>query len=517
MDARGWLAVAAGKAAIIASRRLGHAGSNLPGEVARLVDPLVLVKVARGLGYDNVLITGTNGKTTTARMLAHIVELAGYDIAYNRAGANLLSGITSAYIESFAFRGQRGDQHDRGLGLAEVDEASMPRVAEELHPRAALVTNFFRDQLDRYGELDHTVDLVAKGLRAMASAGTVDSAVAVLNSDDPLVAGLARRIPRELKTILYGVDDAALGGPPEMRAADARNCVVCGAPYVYDVSYYAHLGHYRCPVCDHRRPEPSVAVLEAQGLGMAGWKLHLATPAGDIWVQLPLPGLFNVYNALAAVAGAYALGLPLAVVQQGLESFVTAFGRLERITIRGREVRVGLVKNPVAFNVILRMVVADAGDRFEAADGAVSLLGDMPFPQNIGATEIRLGQQEQAAARVREARRYLMIVINDRAADGRDVSWLWDVDCEQLASQEKEFAFVYCSGIRAEEMALRLKYAGFPMEKVAIERDLATALAAAVSRTPPGGRLWVLPTYTALLEVREIVRRWGFAPHFRER
>lgn len=467
LDLRARLAVAAGSLAGGLSRLLGRGGSTLPGEVARRLDPAVLAKLARRHPRGNVLVTGTNGKTTTARLLANVLGAAGWRIAHNRSGANLVWGVTTAFLQAV------GVGRPRDLGLAEVDEGNVPRVAEEIRPRAVVVTNFFRDQLDRYGELQHTVDLVRRGLLAMDAGG-----VAVLNADDPLVAALGEGLDRGV--VYYGIDAAA--GPGDAgaaQAADARHCVSCGRPYAYTVTRYAHLGDYRCPACGRGRPRPDVTVTEIEA-GEGGQHLRIATPAGEAWVNLPLPGLYNAYNAAAAAAAAFVLGVPLATVTQGLETAVASFGRMEVLSVGGRELVIALVKNPAGFNQVLETLLADRG-----------------------------GQKR------------LLIAINDLKADGTDVSWLWDVDFERLAARADEFAFLGTAGIRAEEMALRLKYAGVPAARLAAGEDaparpLGEALAAALAATPEGGRLWFLPTYTALMEARRALHRQGAARPFWE-
>lgn len=464
---RSWLAVVAGKVVIAVSRRLGRGGSTFPGRVARRIDPGILERLAHRHALGNIMITGTNGKTTTTRMLAGALDLSGYRLAHNRAGANLIAGITSAYVEAAPVWGRgRCD-----AGLAEVDEATVPRAVGELSPRLALVTNFFRDQLDRYGELQHTVALVRRGLASMEEGSGL-----VLNADDPLVASLGDGLQRDF--VFYGLE---LGGAgplrdegEEGRAADARHCVNCGHQYEYPVTYYAHLGVYRCPNCGRGRPRPDVAALDAEIDG-DGTRLRIVTPVGEISVRLPVPGVYNIYNAVAAAAAGYALGLSLPSITQGLETFAGSFGRMEVIPVGGRDLAIALVKNPAGFNQVLRTVLED---------------------------------------RTRDKR--LLIAINDLHADGTDISWLWDVDFERLVGRAEEFAFIRTTGTRGEEMALRLKYADFPMDRVATGNDLTRDIREAVEATPTGSRLWLLPTYTALLEARRTLHRRGYARPFWE-
>ncbi len=467
LDARARLAVAAGKAVAAVSRRLGRGGSTFPGAVALRLDPGLLGKLARRHPLGNVLVTGTNGKTTTARLLSGMVQAAGFTVAHNRTGANLFRGIAAAFLQAT----EPGAPRD--LGLAEADEATVPRAAREIRPRLVLVTNLFRDQLDRYGELERTAALVRQGLAWLGAGG-----VAVLNADDPLVASLGEGLGAAV--VYFGVEGNGGGQEGDgrdsglVRVADARYCVSCGRRYAYARVRYAHMGEWACPGCGRRRPRPDVAVLAAHPEG-GGMRLRLATPAGEVWARLPLPGLYNAYNAAAAAAAAFALGLPLPAVTQALETAHVSFGRMEVIAARGRELVIALVKNPAGCDQVLRTLLAD-----------------------------RAGEKRA------------LIAINDLLADGRDVSWLWDVEFEALAARAGEFAFLGTTGLRAEEMALRLKYAGFPPERVAVEGDLARALDRALAATPEGGRLWLLPTYTALLEARRVLQRRGVARPFWE-
>lgn len=473
------IAIWAGKLAILALRRLGRGGSALPGKVARAIEPRILQRLAAQCRRGVIVVTGTNGKTTTARMLAGMLRQAGRTVVHNRAGANLMSGLTSAFLEAADWAGRL----DADLAVMEVDEATVPRAARELRPVGMVVTNFFRDQLDRYGELDRTVALVGEGLATLAPAG-----VALLCADDPLVARLGEGLRAQVLYFGLEIDAAAeeeaagpagaeaaaaleapatagapvLAGRPRLAttAREARHCPRCGAPHRYDRRYYGHLGHYACTGCGRARPAPDVAVVEASAGGVEG--TDIALRAGDErWtVRLPVPGRYNVYNALAASAAARAFGVPAACRVRALETYAAGFGRMEWFERRDRRLLLALVKNPAGFDEVIRTVV-------ETAPGGARLV----------------------------------IAINDRLADGTDISWLWDVDFERLAAPGA-VALAICSGIRAHDMAVRLKYAGFAVERLAVEPDLERAVVRGLEAVPRGGTLFVLPTYTALLELR---------------
>jgi UDP-N-acetylmuramyl tripeptide synthase len=439
-----------------ASRRLGRSGATTaPGRLLLRLSPGSLERMAKDVERGSVLVSATNGKTTTSAMIAGALERAGERVVHNRAGSNMSWGVATALLDAGSEPGQ--------LGLFEVDEAWLPAVAKAVRPRAYLLANLFRDQLDRYGELELLADRWAELVASEAASGR--DVRFVLNADDPLVADLGRDRPG---VTYFGVEDDSQALPGLQHAADSKHCRNCGHPYEYEAVYLGHMGRYCCPGCGRERPRPSVAATKVELRGMTGSRVGLRTPAGELDLTLPLPGLYNVYNAVAAAAVALELGVPLAAVGEALEGFAGAFGRVETIPIDGRDVSILLVKNPAGANEVLRTLTLE--------DGQLDL----------------------------------WIALNDRIADGRDVSWVWDADFELLAGRVRR---VTCSGTRAEEMALRLKYAGIEAEP-AIDRDLGDSLDAAVEQAD--GRLFALPTYTALLELRDLLARRGLAKRWSE-
>ncbi len=463
MDLRTLLAVWAGKGAVKATRLLGRGGTTLPGTVARKLGPDVLRQLSAQPRHGVIAVTGTNGKTTTAKMLSDMFEAAKLQVTHNRAGANLIAGLTTAFLQSSSW----GGSVQGNVGLMEIDEATMPQACREIRPKAAVVTNFFRDQLDRYGELEHTVNFVGKGLDALAK-----GARTALNADDPNCAALGRR--GAVSPLYYGLEAEDVGTHEMNQTADAKHCTNCGTFYEYKIYYYAHLGKYRCPNCGNERPKPEVYADRIWDVDARGSTLHIVTPSGDFEARLQIPGLYNVYNALAAVAGALAMGLPLDAIKEGLQSTTSGFGRMELITMNERDVFMALVKNPVGFNSVIQTVM-QAG-----------------------------------------ARKNLVIAINDLYADGTDVSWLWDVDFEALAAHQDGINFVICSGLRAEEMAVRLKYAGVDTAKLTVEKELDRALEQGLKFIKPGELLYIMPTYTAMLQMREVIQKQGYAKKFWE-
>jgi UDP-N-acetylmuramyl tripeptide synthase len=437
------------------SRRSGRSGgTTAPGRMLLRMSPAALSRMAAELESGSVLLSATNGKTTTAAMIAAALERDGRRVVHNRAGSNMAWGVATALLDAGSEPGQ--------LGLFEVDEAWLPRVARAVPPRLLLLANLFRDQLDRYGELELLAD------RWSGTVAELDGRAGfVLNADDPLVADLGR----ERRDVTYfGLDDDSQALPGLQHAADSKHCRNCGAPYTYDAVYLGHLGRYRCPNCGRERPRPQVAATRVRLEGMEGSEVELRTPQGELTVRLPLPGLYNVYNAVAAAATAIGLGVPLATVGEALGGFAGAFGRVETIPVDGRLLSILLIKNPAGANEVLRTLTLEDG------------------------------------------RLDLWLALNDGIADGRDVSWIWDADFEVLAGRVRRAT---CSGTRAEEMALRLKYAGLDEADIAVERDVGISLDQAV-RGGAGERLFALPTYTALLELRDLLARRGLAKRWSE-
>jgi UDP-N-acetylmuramyl tripeptide synthase len=429
------------------------------------LDDGAITRLSGRLSRGSVIVSATNGKTTTAAMLSCILARAGVSVVHNRAGANMGGGIATSLLGA----ARPGGRMAGDLGLFEVDEFWLERMVAELHPRALLLGNLFRDQLDRYGELETIADRWAQMTRAQAGQGMR----LVLNADDPLVADLGR--PPDgapagaAAPVFFGVEDSSLGLDALAHAADAKHCRRCGAPYVFDTIYLGHLGRYHCPNCGQRRPDPEVFAQDValHGVRSAAFTLH--TPGESARVSLPLPGLYNVYNAVAAAALAGTLDVSLDAIVAGLESVQAAFGRAETLVVDGRELSILLVKNPTGANEVLRTL------------------------------SLEPGQHD------------VLAVLNDNVADGRDVSWIWDADFETLSDRLRR---VTCSGTRAAELALRLKYAGLPQERIAVEPDLAAALDRALadrSGQSPVAPLYALPTYTAMLALRDLLVARGQA------
>jgi UDP-N-acetylmuramyl tripeptide synthase len=325
-----------------------------------------------------------------------------------------------------------------------------------VRPQAVCLGNLFRDQLDRYGELE----LIAERWRA-AVAELDPAAWTVANADDPLIADIARGRPNVVR---FGLDDPRVAWERLPHAADSKYCVECGTPYAYAAAYVGHLGAFRCPSCGNARPPLDVAARSIVLRGLEATEFELVTPQGNRQVSLSLPGLYNVYNALAAASLSLVLGATLDEVEQGLSEFLAAFGRFERIGAGDRDVLLLLIKNPAGANEVVRTLVEGAAPRLA------------------------------------------VIALNDDIADGRDVSWIWDVDFEPLIGSLES---LIVTGGRAHELALRFKYGGLPTEHIEVVPKLERALDRGLELTPPDGELVVLPTYTAMLALRRIASERG--------
>ncbi len=459
------VAVLLGTLAGEAARRLGRGGGTaLPGLVATSVAPGVTEQLARLPDAGSVVVTGTNGKTTTAHLLAGIAGAAGYDPIANRSGSNLERGIVSAYLDAQ----DGGAARTPRLGVIEVDEAALPGLLPVLRPRAALFLNLFRDQLDRYGE----VDSVAEGWREML-VGDGSGLTLVLNADDPPIAQLAETGRGEVVT--FGIEDRGVAIEGDEHASDARFCE-CGAAFSYDAVFLGHAGLWRCGGCDRARPTPDVAAYEVHvGAGASTFTLDVA--GERVEVELPLEGLYAVYNALGAAAAAHALGIEAGVIASALAEAAPAFGRQEAFQLDGRDVRIWLAKNPAGLNAVLR---------------------------TLAATQAAPDDDERARGL------HVMALLNDGIQDGRDVSWIYDADLELLAGRVESLV---ASGDRAADLALRCDLARLPVDVV--QPQVGVALARAVQLVPKGGRLDVVATYTAMIEMRELLAEWtGVAPYW---
>ncbi len=449
-------ALATAKGTYRATQLLGRSGGTaIPGLIAERVDPRLIGKLAARLPEGAIVVAGTNGKTTTARMLADILTASGKTVLNNGAGSNLSRGIAASFARQSSLFGRP----DADIAVIETDEGAFPAVVAAVRPRVILLNNLFRDQLDRYGELN---SVAAKWKIALAT--IAPGTRLVFDADDPTLCALADAAPPGTTRVPFGLGTHDYTLPELTHAADAVLCTKCGTPLDYHALSVGHLGNWFCPTGDNARPPLSFTATNICLHGMEGVGFTVAHEnAHSFAVETNVPGLYNVYNALGASAAAVTCGVAPEFVATALRTFVAPFGRIERIALRGRRLTLALIKNPTGANEVLRLVTTAP-----------------PAP--------------------------LLICINDLIADGRDVSWLWDTDFEMLAEYP---APMYVSGIRALDMAVRLKYAGVPDARVIVIPAIADALVSVAEQANVGGDAYVLPTYTAMLAAREALHTLG--------
>ncbi|MEH2075194.1 MAG: Mur ligase family protein [Nostoc sp.] len=414
---------------IVRSLRLG-AASVLPGSIARRIEPRILELLSQQVKNGVILIAGTNGKTTTALLLCTILERKGYRVTHNSTGANLENGLMTALLENTNLLGTLNTDY----AILEVDENIVPRVLKPLQPRIILCLNLFRDQLDRYGE----VDTISKRWTKVISTLPVETVV-IPNADDPTLSNLGQQLPQ--RVLFFGLNEPEHYLEAIPHAVDSIYCPKCGHSLDYKGVYLSHLGDFTCPKCGFTKSKPTLESSE--------------------WSQI-LVGLYNKYNTLAAATAAIELGVDEPTIRDTINNFQAAFGRAEDLVINGKRVRILLSKNPVGTNETIRVVT-----------------------QSTDKTTL--------------------LVLNDRTPDGTDVSWIWDVDTEKLVERG---GTLVVSGDRVYDMALRLRYSQKSPESsinLIVEEDLRQAIATALEHTPENETLHILPTYSAMLEVREVL------------
>lgn len=458
MKFRQIIAIFVSKFTIFALHLLRRGGTTLPGKIAFKLYPGILKSIAKD--FEIIMVTGTNGKTTTTRIIEEILKNNNIDYITNKSGANLLSGITTLFIQAVSICGK--PKHK--VALIESDEAAFNQVTKHLKPKAVVVTNFFRDQLDRFGELYSTLNAVKTGLERID-----DNTTLVLNADDSMCASLG--VNTSKKVIYYGANQDVCQGSTDDINSDAMFCIFCKSKYNYTNHIYGHLGGFYCTNCGYSRP---AADLECTGIQEAGssyttikWKCAPALLQDDkeLTTRINLPGLYNVYNALSAAACGLALNYSVDTVTNALQSFQSGFGRMETIKVQDKTVKLILVKNPTGFNQVLRFLALDTN------------------ALNVA------------------------FLVNDNLADGTDISWLWDVDFEQLNDISDKIDTLITSGVRGEDMAVRLKYSGIDIRKIRIIKDYHMLIDEGLKMTPSGGCFYILPTYTAMLDIRSILKK----------
>lgn len=442
------LAILAGRAVRLLSRLLHRGGTDMPGRIALKLCPGLLGRLAAEV--KSIAITGTNGKTTSARMIEEAFREEGKSYFANRSGANLISGITTEFIMNADWRGWPRKQY----AIIECDEAAAKKVFGQLKPRVVLVTNLFRDQLDRYGEVTHTLGNIREAMQG------APEAVLCLNADCSLTASLAGDLPN--KVLWYGVDEGAAPSRPQPAISDATHCIRCKTEYEYRYVTYGHLGGYHCPACGYARPKADVAVTEVVEQRADGSSVVVDLYGERRAVEVNLPAMYNIYNAVGALTAVTAMGLPAETAIASLGRFSCGFGRMEQFKLGQKGARMMLVKNPAGCNQVLE------------------------FLETISEPFV------------------LVVCLNDRHADGTDVSWIWDAEFEALGRMGGRLRRVIVSGDRAADMRVRVKYAGVPAERIELQRDYEALVRDLEKAEDP---VFLMPTYTAMLELRQTVIR----------
>lgn len=411
-------------------------GTSLPGIWARKIDPNLLRKIQ--LPEKVIVVTGTNGKTTTSNMIAHILRYNGLDILHNQKGANLVSGILTTLIDACTLTGKI----NKAVAVLEIDESTVPRVFEYISPSHLVVTNFFRDQLDRYGELDTVISKISSALKKNLEL--------ILNGDDPLVAQLA--VKNNFPHKFYGISDLKYTTSEMHQVREGRFCPLCNEKLNYAYFHYSQLGAYHCPSCDYKKPELTFDVT-AVDLEKGTFEIN-----HQYVFSINYQDLYFVFNAAAAISACSSIGLSMEQIIKALKDFRMDDGRMEPFFLGEKKALLNLVKNPTGLNQSLSHIISH------------------------------------------EEKKAVLMILNNLDADGKDVSWIWDSDLEMIASTELS-SFI-CSGLRAEDLAVRLKYAGVSEDKIIIHSEIKDALSALKYAE---GKLFILSTYTALQFCRKIL------------
>ena len=448
MNLKAILAIALCKLLRSLARILHRGGTAMPGRWALRLCPDLLARLSKGV--KTVVITGTNGKTTSARMIEQAFREQGLSYLANRSGANLLDGVTTEFVMNCTLSGKMKKEY----AVIECDEAATVKVFPQLRPRVVVVTNLFRDQLDRYGEVTHTLGNIRTALES------VPEATVCLNADCSLCSSLALTLPN--RAVYFGLEKGAVPSRAKAQLSDATHCIRCKTEYEYDYVSYGHLGGFRCPKCGYARRAADYAVTDVIEQRSAGTTAAVSIRGERRVIEINLPALYNVYNAIGALSAAMEMGVGAEEAVRALAVFKGGFGRMEAFRLGKADVRMMLVKNPAGCNQVI------------------------DYLENL------------------RNRFVLVICLNDRAADGTDVSWIWDAEFERLNAIAGRIEKVVVSGDRAQDMRVRLKYAGIPDGNITVERDYEKLVS---SLEPLETDVCLMPTYTATLELREVMVR----------
>ncbi len=436
------VAIIMGKLIISLTRFTGSQGTVFPGRIARILYPDILYRLAENISEEIIVITGTNGKTTTSNMVAQILKEHDYSLVHNAAGANMLAGITTAFIEKTNFWGSRWFDY----ALLETDEANLPLLLKEITPKVVLITNFFNDQMDRFGEVDYIINLIKDAVRNT-------NIELVLNADDPLVTHFQRETG--LHCWYFGFRETEYDKSEDLESKVGKYCAFCGHQLVFEKYHYAQLGKFHCPNCANKNPEPNFVGHNLQ------MNPTISFSANDIFLESPYQGFYNAYNILAAVSIAKLVGLQDKFITEAIRNYQPQAGRMESFSIQGKQVILILVKNPIGLNQ------------------ALEALGNNPEYKNI------------------------IFILNDKAGDGRDVSWIWEANLELITSRDFYVESFVCAGSRSGDIALRVKYAGYPESRLFLSDGLQAGIQKALNYT--SSTSYIFSTYSALFACRKIL------------
>lgn len=452
MNIRAFVAMLLCKTLRTVLRLLKRGGTAMPGRCALKICPDLLRIISKDV--KTVAVTGTNGKTTSSRMIEQAFKSAGKDYFANRSGANLITGITTEFVMNTTLFGKAKKHY----AVIECDEAAARKVFGQIKPQVIVVTNVFRDQLDRFGEITTTLNSIRAGIL------DVPEATLCLNADCSLTASISGTVPNRI--VYFGINNGAVQGGADAGLSDAAYCIKCKSKYEFDYITYGHLGGFRCPHCGYKRHMPDVAVQSVIDMSYQNSRAMIRVgnrPAREVTINLP--AVYNIYNAAGALAACTEMNIDEEIIIDALSCFKCGFGRMEHFKLGNTLMTMLLIKNPAGCNRTL---------------------------------EFLSGLEEEFV---------LAICLNDRSADGTDISWIWDSEFEMLRDMKDKISALYVSGDRAEDMLVRIKYSGFDTEKTVVEHDYGKLLSAFEAQNEP---VFVVPTYTAMLEMRkETIKRCG--------
>jgi len=434
------LSITIGKLVRFSLKTTGRSATALPGNIALRVEPKLL-KIINERCKKKIIVTGTNGKTTTNNLITHILKGSYKNVLSNLRGANMPQGIASTFIEN--------PKEEYEWGIFEVDEGSFTRIMRDIEPDYIVVTNFFRDQLDRYGEIENTVSMVYETIKSLNTS-------LILNADDPLVSKFKNL---NKKNIFYGIKRNKFSSKEE-KIVETRNCPSCNNYIDYDYFNYGQLGGYYCKECGFQNPSYDYYV-ENINYNDNRYCFDINT-AKETFKDtcFEYEGIYNIYNCCAAFTLSFEIGIEPSKIIHRMENFDYKLGRMEEITFFDKTIKITLVKNPIGLTEVIKSISQD------------------------------------------KRRKVILFILNDNPADGQDISWIWDAGLSNF-KDIKNLKTIHCSGKRAEDIALRIEYAHIPSELIKIDDNMHESIKKAIHEDVE--IVHILPTYTAVFQTRDLV------------